>query len=375
MSISSSDAGQCEGKPPHWRLTEPPPLTPSAMRSSLFAPATGAAPPRICIVAEIGVNHDGDLDRAVQLVEAASQCGADVVKFQLFDPRYLLSNQATLADYQKSNETDVFDMLDRLKLGLDDIHTVRAEARRHNMGIIVTPFSLEDIRTLESLDVDAVKIASPDAVNHPLLERAAALNRPMIVSTGTATLDELTYVVNRLRHHRAGGCLLQCVSSYPTPLEDAGLGGMVAMARYFELPVGYSDHTNQPTTGALAVAAGACVVEKHLTYNRAASGPDHAASFDPNQFANYVHRIRQASVMYGPIDKAICEAEIEVRKLCRQSVCARRDLATGHVLTEADLTVKRPGTGIPAAQFDQVVGRRLRSPVMKNDLVNEVDMM
>ena len=339
-----------------------------------FSPADERESARVYVVAEIGVNHDGQLAKAIDLVEAAKYIGADAIKLQLFDPRLLLSRQAVLAEYQKASDSDVFAMLDRLKLGLDDMLAIRAATRRLDLDFVVTPFSMESHRTLESLEPDVVKIASPDAVNLPLLDMAASLGRPMIVSTGTAYLDELAPCADRLRRHDAGGCLLHCVSSYPTPDEQASLGAMQAMAARFGLPVGYSDHTDERMTGALAVAAGACVIEKHLTYDRTASGPDHAASFDPRTFGDYVAFIRRAATMMGPRVKKPQQAELEVRSICRQSVCACRDLDAGHVLTRDDLTVKRPGLGIPAAELPAVVGRRLIHAVRSNDLLKQDDL-
>jgi len=238
----------------------------------------------------------------------------------------------------------------------------------------VTPFSLQTVDEVARVNVDAVKIASPDAVNVPLLRRVARLNRPLMISTGTATLDELTTAAGIIACHPQGGCLLQCVSSYPTPEVDTALGGIVALAERFDLPVGYSDHTNETATGALAVAAGACVIEKHLTYDRSASGPDHAASFDAGQFAEYTRAIRLTTQMRGPTDKTIRPVEQEVRTLCRQSLCPTHDLPAGHVLNESDLTVKRPGTGIPAAELDEILGRRLRRDVTGTDLLSYDDL-
>ncbi len=343
--------------------------------AALFSPATRHQPAKVCVVAEIGVNHDGYVERALQLIDAAAEAGANAVKFQLFDPRRLLSNQALLAGYQKSQENDVFQMLDRLKLGLDDLRAARLAARRRGLAFIVTPFSVEDIPDLKQLEPDAVKIASPDAVNPPLLNAAAALGRPMLISTGAAQLTELGYAAGLVRDHAAGGCLLQCVSSYPTPEQDAALGAIAAIAVRFAVPVGYSDHTTDVMTGALAVAAGACLIEKHLTYDRTAAGPDHAASFEPATFADYAARIGRAAAMLGPRNKQVLPVEEDVRLVARQSLCAKRELPPGHTLTADDLTVKRPGTGIPAAHFDAVVGRRLLRPVKANDLLNEGDLV
>ncbi|MCC7191597.1 MAG: N-acetylneuraminate synthase family protein [Phycisphaeraceae bacterium] len=342
------------------------------VHSQLFAPATNTQPPRVCVIAEIGVNHDGNVTKALELVRSAVRAGADAVKFQLFDPRHLLSNQSRLAVYQESSATDVFTMLDRLKLSLRDMLTVRAAARNAGIAFIVTPFSLEDFDALRQLDVDAVKIASPDAVNNPLLELTASLGRPMIVSTGTAELDELEFVAELVRDRPS--CLMQCISSYPTPTNDAGLGGISVLSHRFGLPTGYSDHTTNVVTGALAVAAGACVIEKHLTYDPTASGPDHAASFDGESFYEYVSLIRQAAMMHGPANKAPHAVEADVRSASRQSLCIKHDLPAGHVLTRNDLTIKRPGTGIPAAHFNRVLGRKLIRAVKANDLLTADDI-
>lgn len=334
-----------------------------------FMPADADHPARVSVLAEIGVNHDGQVDRAIALARDAAKAGADAIKLQLFDPRHLLSNQARLAVYQEGKADDAFELLEGLVLRLPDMMQVRAEARRLGLGFVVTPFSLEDVPSLAELEVDAVKIASPDAVNRPLLDAVAALGRPMIVSTGTAEADELDYVAKLLRRRPAGGCLLQCVSSYPTPLEQAALGGIAAMAERFGLPVGYSDHTTEAITGALAVAAGACVIEKHITYDRSAKGPDHSASFDPAMFAEYVAGIRRAATMLGPRIKTIQPVEADVRSVSRQSLCAARDLKAGQRIRRVDLTVKRPGTGIPAANLKLVIGKTVTRDIASNDLL------
>ncbi len=343
--------------------------------AAMFKPACPHAPAKVCVVAEIGVNHDGDVGKALALVDAAARAGADAVKLQLFNPEHLLSNQAHLAEYQKTSNDDVYAMLRKLSLGLDDMRAVKVAAHKAQMYFVVTPFSLEDNDALRALDPDAVKIASPDAVNRPLLEMAASLGRPMLVSTGTCELDELRFVADLLRDRPPNAaCLLQCVSSYPTPAQDAALGGVRALADCFGLPVGYSDHTTDLTVGALAVAAGACVIEKHLTYDRQAQGPDHAASLDPENFAAYTRLAKQAAQLVGPITKAPHRVEAEVRRVSRQSICIKHDLPAGHVLEQNDLTVKRPGTGIPAAKLPDLVGRRLQHDVHANDLLQERDV-
>ncbi|WP_432797779.1 N-acetylneuraminate synthase family protein [Poriferisphaera sp. WC338] len=343
--------------------------------SGLFLVADESQAARVCVIAEIGVNHDGQIDRAIDLVQAAADAGANAVKFQYFHPDRLLSNQAQLAAYQRdANETDVGEMLGRLVLSLDNLQQIASAVKAVGLKLIVTPFSEGDVSELGGLDIDAVKIASPDAVNPVLLGKAARLGVPLLISTGTCELDELEFAAELLRGQIAGGALMQCVSSYPTPIEEAGLGGMLAMWSRFGLPVGYSDHTQEIVTGALAVAAGAIVIEKHLTYDRNADGPDHAVSLEPNSFADYVQGIRVAEQVMGVRWKGVREVEREVRQLSRQSVCVRTDLLAGHIMRRDDLEVRRPGSGIPAMQFDAVIGKRLMKTKNAGDLLFVEDL-
>lgn len=340
-----------------------------------FRQADGTGAAKVGVVAEIGVNHDGQVDRGLELVRAAAKTGADAVKLQLFDPDRLLSRQALLAGYQAGQAADAKALLRGLALKPDAMARLGDEARSLGLRFIVTPFSPGDIEVLGRLNVDAVKIASPDAVNTPLIEAAMSLGKPMLISTGTCELHELEQVAMLLKNHKSGngGCLLQCVSSYPTPIEDAALGGILAMRERFGLPVGYSDHTQVVDTGAMAVAAGAVVIEKHLTYDRHAQGPDHAASADPRQFIDYVRLIRRAETLLGPIAKRVSAVEKDVRKVSRQSVCAVRDLLAGHRLTALDLTVKRPGTGIPAGELNTLIGQTLTHAVKADNLLTSLD--
>ncbi len=328
----------------------------------LFVSADADHGPRVMVIAEVGVNHDGNPQRADHLLHAAADAGADAVKFQLFRPDRLLSAAARLATYQDGQADDAHALLAALTLPLDAMRSLRDTAEQLGLRFIVTPFSLADVADLASLDVDVVKIASPDAVNTPLLDAAAALGKPMIVSTGTCDLDELDAAGRAAQ--ATGGALLQCVSAYPTPDAAAGLGGMAALRQRFpRCPVGYSDHTASLDTGALAVAAGAVVLEKHLTHHRQAPGPDHAASLEPQDLATYIAAVRRASAMLGPLAKTCTPLERNVQQVSRQSVCLNRDLPAGHALTRDDLDVKRPGTGVPAAQLSAVLGQTLARPV------------
>jgi N,N'-diacetyllegionaminate synthase len=312
------------------------------------------------VIAEIGVNHDGDLSRALDLVHAAADAQADAVKLQIFSADRLMHESSAFASYQKTGVGDASPtaMLRRYELSFEHVDKIVAEIRKVGLLPLATPFSLEDVDLIESLELPAIKIASPDIVNWPLLRRAARTERPMLISTGAATINEVTSSLAWLRGWGSRVVLLHCISSYPTPAHETNLCWIGEMAERFGVPVGFSDHTTELMAGALAVAAGACVIEKHLTYDRDASGPDHSASCDPVAFKQYVALIRASEQMRGKPGKRVLDIEKDVRTVSRQSLIAKRDLARGHLIREEDLTVQRPGTGIPAAAMPSIVGRR-----------------
>jgi N,N'-diacetyllegionaminate synthase len=317
---------------------------------------------RVLVIAEIGVNHDGSVERAVQLVDAAKRAGADAIKLQLFTAYALVSPGTGTADYQQINcgATDQVALLKQYELSFEDAARVRDHASELGLMTIATPFSLSDVDTIAKLNLPAIKIASPDLVNTPLLERCAALGRPMLISTGAATMEEIESQSAWLRERAVSHAMLHCVSCYPTPDDAANLAWISSLARRTQAIVGYSDHTTNPLAGALAVAAGARVIEKHLTWDCSAAGPDHAASFDPPHFANYVKSIRDAERLLGRGERRVLEIEQDVRRLSRQSVSAARAIACGRAIDADDLTIRRPGTGIPAADLKSVIGTTAR---------------
>lgn len=353
----------------------------------------------VYIIAELGVNHDGSVRRALELTDAAAAAGADAVKLQFFRAELLMSRACRLAAYQRdAGESDPVAMLRRLELPPDAMAAVIDRAHARGMHAIVTVFSDPLVREADALPWDAYKTASPDLVNLPLLEALSATGKPMILSTGAATPEEVRSTLSWLggvgRGHAA---MLQCVSSYPAPPEDAALGGMIELAAMHGGPVGYSDHTEAVDTGALAAGLGACILEKHLTYDRGAAGPDHAASLDPAGFARYVAKVRAAAPRagdlrrhrmslkfmrgdlgadprLGPPHKRLLDCERDVRSVSRQSLVAARDLPAGHTLTRADLCIKRPGTGLEPFRLREVIGRPLAravatdTPLVADDL-------
>jgi N-acetylneuraminate synthase/N,N'-diacetyllegionaminate synthase len=320
------------------------------------------------IIAEIGVNHDGDPARAIALTRLAASAGADAVKFQLFEADRLMSRAAKLAAYQKAaGETDPIAMLRRLELPLRDLAACVREAHALGIHAIVSVFSVELVAPSRDLAWDAYKSASPDIINEPLLSAMANTGKPLIVSTGASTPEEITRAAKWLAPHAGRIAFLQCVSAYPTPPHLAALEGIAGVKAAAGEPVGYSDHTQGIETGALAVQAGACILEKHFTDSCSRAGPDHRASLEPEAFARYAALARQAAqgprVAHAPGRKAVLEIEQDVRHASRQSLVATRDLAAGHALAASDLTIKRPGTGIPPFELSRTIGQRLARAV------------
>jgi N,N'-diacetyllegionaminate synthase len=333
------------------------------------------APP--FLMAEIGVNHDGDVGVGEQLVRAAAKAGADAVKFQLFRADLLLAAQAGLVDYQKETAESAEGLLKPLELPPEKMGALVKLAQSLGMAAVVTPFSVELVESCVEMGVDAIKLASPDLVNLPLLEEATGTGLPLILSTGAADLPEVERTAGWI--YRLGAqdrtVFLHCVSAYPTPPEHATLGAITALRRRFpEFSVGYSDHTADLVTGALAVAAGACMLEKHLTLDRTRKGPDHAASLEPRPFAEYAQLARSAHLFRGPIAKSPQALELQIRAQTRQSVTTTRDLPPGTILTRDMLTVKRPGTGIPATHLQQTLGKATTRALSANTTLLETDV-
>jgi N-acetylneuraminate synthase/N,N'-diacetyllegionaminate synthase len=324
------------------------------------------------VVAELGVNHDGSLARAMELVQHAAECGADAVKLQIFRAAALMHSSAGFADYQKLGTTvqTPIDMLRKYELSTEDTGKVIARVRELKMIPLATPFSPPDLELIDAFKLPAIKIASPDLVNRPLIEQAAALGKPLLISTGAATMEEVETAAGWLIALSCPFALLHCVSAYPVTNDQAHLCWIPELANTFDCVVGYSDHTTNAMSGAIAVAAGASIIEKHLTYSCTAQGPDHAASADPAMFASYVKRIRQAQVLLGLPGKQVLPIEEDVRRVSRQSLVVRRGLKSGEAIKLEDLTFMRPGTGVPAAMLAQTVGRRVKTEMSAGALLH-----
>ena len=342
----------------------------SARPSRTVFPGDGNDP---FVIAEIGVNHDGDPERAMELVDLAAGVGADAVKLQWFQASSLVSSSAGLVQYQREQgEVDAAAMLRRLELEPGTMGSLLERAHARGMAAIVTVFSHQHVGEAAAMDWDFFKTASTDLVNRPLLEALARDGRPLIISTGCSELEEISEALRWVAGRTTA--LLHCVSSYPTPPEHAALAGIGVLAESFPLPVGYSDHTGGWETGGLAVAAGATILEKHLTWSRSAPGPDHACSLEPEEFKRYVDHARQARRMLGEHSKHVLPIEMAVREGARQSIVACRDLHAGDVLVADDLATMRPGTGLRPALLPDLLGRRLVRDVEAGVLLEMDDL-
>lgn len=321
-------------------------------------------------IAEAGVNHNGNDEMALQLVEAAARCGADAVKFQTFSADKLVRKGAEKAEYQKreTGNGDQYSMLKQLEMS-EELHR-KLLVRCNELGIefMSTPFDEEAADFLIALGMRHIKIPSGEITNHPFLAHLAGKNKPMILSTGMSTLAEIQDAVEVIRTVRRQRGLtaplenmltvLHCTSNYPAALDDVNLRAMNTVAQATGLPVGYSDHTDGITVALAAVALGATVIEKHFTLDRNLPGPDHKASLEPDELAEMIARIRDVERALGSPVKQPNASELPVRDLVRRSITLVRDMAAGQTITCADIALMRPGNGIAPKDLAAVIGRR-----------------
>ena len=330
------------------------------------------------VIAEAGVNHNGDRELAARLVEAAAAAGADAVKFQTFRAEGVATPSAPKAGYQletTSRDETQLEMLRRLELDREAHLALKSLAEERGLVFLSTPFDSASVDVLDRLGVVAFKVASPDLTNVPLLEEIGKRGRPVLLSTGLADLEEVERALTVL--HAAGAehiVVLHCVSEYPAAAEDANLRAMATMGARLGCPIGYSDHTEGSEVALAAVALGACVLEKHFTLDRTLPGPDHRASLEPDELAAFVTAVRRVESSLGTGIKEPTEVERRNALAVRRSLAAAEDLSAGTVLTREMLTALRPGTGISPARIEAVIGRRLRRNVAHSELLALSDL-
>lgn len=315
---------------------------------------------RIQIIAEAGVNHNGDFDVAVKMADAAKAAGADVVKYQTFQPEELASQYADKAGYQQE-ATDAgesqLDMLRKLTLRPEEYRRLKAHCDEIGIAFVSTPFDLKSIAFLNTIDMPFWKIPSGEITNLPYLLAIAKTQKPVVLSTGMCELEEIQKAVNVLKSSGTPKItLLHCNTEYPTPYEDVNLRAMETMREHFGVEVGYSDHTPGIEVPVAAAALGAVVIEKHFTLDRNMEGPDHKASLEPEELAAMVAAVRHIEAALGDGKKIVSPSEAKNRDIARKSIVARRTIQAGETLTEENLAVKRPGGGVSPMRWFEVLG-------------------
>ena len=360
----------------------------------------------VFIVAEAGVNHNGALRLAKKLIDAAAEAGADAVKFQTFDPDTLVTREARKAEYQinshhpaskarhpssgrRGGESEAgesqYEMLKRLMLPREYHKELKEYAERKGIIFLSTPFSLSDAEFLRKLGVFAIKVGSSDTNNIPYLSTIAKWKLPIILSTGMSDLAQIRESVraiqnpssdkNRSAPFRKGRIkkarliVLHCTTNYPAPLKEVNLRAMHTLAKELNVLVGFSDHTEGVVSAIASVALGAAVIEKHLTLDKSMEGPDHKASLDPSEFKELVQSVRNAELALGTGRKALFKSEKEIAKVARKSLVTSVAVKVGERFTEKNLTVKRPGTGLPPKEYDLVIGKRATRDIKTDALL------
>lgn len=328
---------------------------------------------QVFIIAEAGVNHNGKIGLAKKLIDVAVKCGADAVKFQTFTAELLVTRTAEQAAYQSKNigktETQ-YKMLKRLELSEQDHYVLRDYCKEKNIIFLSTPFSEKDVDFLEIVGVPAYKISSGDLTALPLLRHVAKKRKPMIISSGMSTLEEIRAAIKTIKKEGSRDLvILHCTSNYPADPANLNLRAIKTIKEEFGALVGYSDHSEGNLASLLAVALGACVIEKHFTFDKAMAGPDHKASLNPAELENFVKSIRQAEVMLGSSEKK-CSLEEENSKISgRKSIVAASDIPAGAAITKDDLIMKRPGSGISPAEIKEVIGKSAKMNILKDTII------
>lgn len=327
----------------------------------------------VFIIAEAGVNHNGDIELAKKLVDVAKEAGADAVKFQTFSADAIALKDAPKSSYHIETtgmEQSWYDLLKSQELTREEHRILSDYCRAREIMFLSTPYDKVSADLLAALKVPAFKIASTDLNNIPFLRYIARKGLPIILSTGMSTLEEVRESVDAIRGEGNNNLvLLHCTANYPAPLKDINLRAMTTLRDEFQVPVGYSDHTVGYFAPIAAVAAGAAVFEKHFTLDKSLPGPDHRSSLDPTELAAMVKDIRTTEVIMGTAEKKPSESEYENRGKLRKSIVSRIDIPQGTVITEEMLDVKRPGTGLSPKHWENIIGRQTRVDIPQDKII------
>ena len=326
------------------------------------------------IIAEAGVNHNGDMSIARKLIDAAADAGVDYVKFQTFKTENLVSADAPTAEYQKSatNENSQFAMLKRLELSETQHLELIDYCQKKGVKFLSTAFDLDSIDLLARLNLDLWKIPSGEITNYPYLAKIAHFGQPIVMSTGMCNNDDIQNAINALLENGAKKdsiTILHCNTQYPTPFEDVNLKAMNTIAADFNIDIGYSDHTTGIEVPIAAVALGATIIEKHFTIDRNMEGPDHKASLEPHELKAMVSAIRNIEKALGNGYKQPSASETPNKHVARKSIVAKREISKGEILSEDNITVKRPGNGINPMRWNEVIGTQAIRSFSHDELI------
>jgi len=330
---------------------------------------------KVFIIAEAGVNHNGDIELAVDMIDAAKRAGADAVKFQTFKAEKLVSKYANKAEYQKNmtgSKDSQYEMIKKYELDVSVHKKLITHAKDRGIEFLSTAFDLESIDMLNELGLKTFKISSGDLTNLPYLRKVGALRKKIILSTGMSTMEEIDAALKVLVDSgtlKRDITVLHCNTEYPTPFEDVNLKAMVTIKERFGVEVGYSDHTLGLNIPVAAVALGASVIEKHFTLNKNMPGPDHKASLDPNELKLMVTYIREMELALGSGIKVPSKSETKNMTAARKSIVAIKDVKRGELFSVDNIGVKRPGNGISPMKWDSVIGKAAKKNFMEDELI------
>lgn len=330
---------------------------------------------KVLIIAEAGVNHNGDLNLAKKLIEQAAKAGADVVKFQTFKAEDCVSIKAKKAKYQLENtakDESQLEMIKKLELSREAHFELVKHCKKHNIAFLSTPFDLESVAFLQSLNLSYFKIPSGEITNLPYLKAVARCKKKVLLSTGMANLAEIEAALEILRKNGTRDItLLHCTTEYPAPFEEVNLNAIKTLKEAFKLKVGYSDHTKGIVAALGAVALGAVVIEKHFTLDKTMEGPDHKASLEPSELKELCEGIRTLEKALGNGIKKASKSEAKNIIIARKSLVAKCEIKKGDKFSEQNLTTKRPGSGISAMRYEEYLGKRALKTYKKDELINE----
>ncbi|EAH5677060.1 N-acetylneuraminate synthase [Campylobacter upsaliensis] len=330
---------------------------------------------KVLIIAEAGVNHNGDINLAKKLIEQAAKAGADVVKFQTFKANSCVSVSAKKAKYQletTAKEESQLEMIQKLELSYESHFELMKHCKKHGIAFLSTPFDLESVEFLRGLDLPYFKIPSGEITNLPYLKAVAKCKKKVLLSTGMANLGEIEVALTILRKNGTRNItLLHCNTEYPTPFEDVNLNALKTLKEAFKLEVGYSDHTEGIVASLGAVALGAVVIEKHFTLDKTMEGPDHRASLEFEELRALCKGIRELEKALGSGIKKASKSEAKNKIIARKSLVAKREIQKGEKFSIENLTTKRPGSGISAMRYEEYLGKRALKTYKKDELINE----